>query len=1248
MKDTAQCLRLSTIQQINLAGFNHWQGESLNLPTIALCIRIDGVLDNQALHKAITDVVATQDALRSHYRKLPGIDGLVQEVLTMDETLIAWQIHEAEALLELSSQFASQAHLAQANIAQALVSKVMADSAVENENSSQDERQTTLSCDLFPGENQACHYLVVAMPALSADRGSLTRFTRALAAAYQSDYYVDEDEFIGYPQFSEWLYDMAEDETAEQAHSFWQKHTAAAKEQGLPEFLLKRSHTNHAYCYSNPEDYAPLCESLSPELRQQLVTLAQEKVHMDEDACQDDSDPLESLLLLAWASLLSRHTQTNTVHISWLHDCREDYEELTSSFGLFLRPLPVTLNFPPEASLANTLPRITEHMASMREWQEMAPSDPELLKIFSHFAYEFSAGEGAVKNETFATSSVPATLNFASAALALAQEPFALRLHCQLDMCGEESRKENDLSLQLDYDSTRIDRGAAALLLQQFLCLLKNIASQSSQNLTKYSIIGEQERAWRSALHRSDISNNTLVDSNSNVPKQITHIAQHYPDALALIDDHQRWRYYDLERDSNQLAHALIAKGVDYNSKVAICLERTGNYIVTLLAVLKAGACFIPLEPQQPIGRVRSIVEDAEAFLITATDSVAGVSSDEFFQTFNDGQNWKASRHLILSILVQEYTNPQKNENGASEDYKPSSQLFPKLPPQRIITSKSPAYIIYTSGTTGRPKGVVIEHGQLNHYIAGAVENLELNTLKFNTASLDPLKINKEAVGKDGDSSWRSSWHYGLSSTLVADLGNTMIFPALCTGGCLHILDQATCIQSELLNKRAQQMPLDCMKIVPSHLDALLGSEELDDSISFLPKKRLILGGESCPPKLLQKIRAASLKLSNKQLSNSTLRIFNHYGPTETTVGVLVKELPKEIDQDYDLNSPVSLEQVMPGSHIYVLDSTMQIAATGTVGEVYIGGAQLSSGYLHKPAISAAVMLPDPFANTPGVRMYRSGDLARVQANGDITLLGRRDHQLKIRGYRIESGEIEALLMRHKSVNKALVMVASQGENEQLIAYLTVASDYASHDNAGNEQQTFDRDALITYLKQHVPDYMVPQQFIVLDTMPITANGKVDRKALPAAPLIKTTFIAPRNNLEKLLVNIWQEQLRVDSLGVQHNFFDMGGHSLLAIKISARICRLLQMELAPGIVFEHPSVAQLAEAIIARESAPGKTEATARIRLKLQQMTPEQRAALAAQKKVSGNVSEGEKSESAIDSGKSENKAEVKAENEAV
>jgi len=469
------------------------------------------------------------------------------------------------------------------------------------------------------------------------------------------------------------------------------------------------------------------------------------------------------------------------------------------------------------------------------------------------------------------------------------------------------------------------------------------------------------------------------------------------------------------------------------------------------------------------------------------------------------------------------------------------------------VRAENLAYIVYTSGSTGRPKGVLVEHRQLSNYVHAVRERLAL-----------------DACGS-----------FAMVQPLTVDSCVTAIYPPLLTGGCLHLISEERAADAQALASYFCGHQIDCMKIAPSHLAAL--HQTLEPS-ELMPRERLIIGGE------------ASRRDWGEQLRKlARCSVFNHYGPTETTVGVTTYQVDESVEDVRSITLPIG--KPLPNVRAYVLDHHMQPVPQGVAGDLYIGGKCVARGYLDRPELTAAAFIPDPFGADAGARLYRTGDVARYLADGQIEFLGRQDQQVKVRGFRIELGEIETALREHEGVREAVVAArASAHGDTHLTAYVVAAQGRAP---TGGELRAF--------LKEKLPEYMLPSAYLVLDKLPLTPHGKVDRRALPqpegAARELDAPFVAPRNAVEEVLSEIFAEVLGVGRVGVNDNFFELGGHSLLATRVASRVRKAFQPDLPLRKIFEAPTVGALAEFLVAGEPSPGQLEKTAEMLQRIESLS---------------------------------------------
>jgi amino acid adenylation domain-containing protein len=457
-----------------------------------------------------------------------------------------------------------------------------------------------------------------------------------------------------------------------------------------------------------------------------------------------------------------------------------------------------------------------------------------------------------------------------------------------------------------------------------------------------------------------------------------------------------------------------------------------------------------------------------------------------------------------------------------------------ELNPVGVSEPDALAYVIYTSGSTGRPKGVGGSHRQLLSYISGISERL----------------------------GFTPGASFAMQQTPSVDAPITYLFGALCCGGVLHIISQERSFNAAAIGEYFRRHRIDYFKVAPSYLAALQSHPQPEQ---VLPHRLLLVGGEASRSDWIAEVHALA----------PDCRIVNHYGPTETTCGVLTYEVTPEVSALG--TSTLPLGRPLPNAEIYLLDGYLNPVPIGVPGELYIGGPNLSRGYINRPALTAETFIPHPFSRQPGQRLYRTGDLARYRSDGNIDFLGRRDHQVKIRGFRVELKEIEAVISEHEAVLAVVVLFGSDAMGEsRLTAYVERAPDHV-----------VTSDDLRDFLRTKLPDHMIPSVCVVRDELPRTPQGKIDRQGLATlTPVFGNgrSYVAPRTPVEAKVAELWSQLLLIDQVSAYDNFFDLGGHSLLAIQFITRVRQIWQVELPVRALFKSPIVADVAETIAQLQS----------------------------------------------------------------
>jgi len=651
---------------------------------------------------------------------------------------------------------------------------------------------------------------------------------------------------------------------------------------------------------------------------------------------------------------------------------------------------------------------------------------------------------------------------------------------------------QGNLTFTCEYDTALFDAETIRRLLSHWQTLLVGLVANPATPIANLPLLSQAERQQ------------LLVDWNqtSTGPPQPVPIhrlferqAEKTPAAPALIFGPRQLSYRQLNRQANKLAHQLHTLGIGPEKTVALCLEKGPDMLVGLLATLKAGGAYLPLDPAYPPERLAYMLDDSQAPVLLTQ------------QRLLDRLPPYAGHTICLDAA-----EPASDRSGAEN---PASTVHPD----------NLAYIIYTSGSTGQPKGVMIPHRGLSNYATWATQAYNL------------------AQGRGAP----------VHSSISFDLTITSLFLPLLAGQSVTLLpDDATGLS--LANTLKEQSHFSLVKLTPAHLDML--SQQLTPQEAAGRTHHFIIGGEA--------LKAGSLTFWQTHAPQTTL--INEYGPTETVVGCCIYQIPAGSPP----TDPVPIGRPIANTRLYLLDHRLQPVPVGIPGQLYVGGAGVGRGYLNRPGLTAERFIPDPFSDTPGARLYKTGDLARYRSDGNLEFLGRRDHQIKLRGYRIELGEIEAVLSRHPRLQEAVVTLHQPRPQagQQLVAYVVPV---AGPNPAPGQLKQF--------LQRTLPDYMLPTTFITVDHLPLTPNGKIDRDALPAPDTGGSTpapaHSAPRTPTENRLAQIWADLLGLAQVDIHQNFFELGGDSILNIQMVAR-ANQAGLKLSPHQIFQHPTIAQLA------------------------------------------------------------------------
>jgi amino acid adenylation domain-containing protein len=799
---------------------------------------------------------------------------------------------------------------------------------------------------------------------------------------------------------------------------------------------------------------------------------------------------LYMVLLAAFQVLLGRYTRQDDVVVGTPIAGRVR-PELEGLIGFFINTLALRTDLSGDPSFRDLLARVRETTLDA-----YAHQDVPFEKLVEELAPERSLSRTPLFQVMFALQNAPAAearLGDVRVRLVWSDPGQA---HFDLIVGLEESGDE--LRGGIRYAADLFDAATVERMAGHFRVLLAALAQDPERPLSALPVLGDEER--ERLLSEWSVSGDA-VDSGRTVHAAVEAIAAARPGAEAVVCGSERLTYGELNARANRLARHLRRRGVGPEARVGVLLERTLELPVALLAVLKAGAAYVPLDPSFPPERLGFILADAQAPVLLTREALSGRVEAALAVVFVDGDAARIER----------------------ED---ASDLEPVVGPDHL------AYVIYTSGSTGEPKGSMIPHRAVPGY-AGPYLDLpagaEAETwLQYSSLSWDALTL--------------ELW------TPLLRGARCVLFEAARDGG----------IGIEALGREIAAQRVTTLWMTASLFNAVL--ESAPDALE--PLRVLMTGGEALSQ---PHVRRALERYPR-------LRLVNGYGPSECTVFSSCRVLTSELAA-----GPVPIGRPVGDRRVYVLDGSLQLAPAGIPGELYVGGPAVARGYLGRAGLTAEKFVPDAFG-VPGARLYRTGDRVRWLGSGELEFVGREDQQVKVRGFRIEPGEVEAALLAQPGVREVTVGIHEDAAGEKRLVAWFVPEGEAP---AAAEL----RDAL----RAGMPEYMVPSAFVVLESMPLTRNAKVNRAALPEPQDGgEEEYVAPRNEGEAEIAAIWAEVLGVERVGVRDDFFALGGHSLRATRVVARLQQQLGIEIPVRVVFESPTVEAMARAAAAlvRSGAP--------------------------------------------------------------
>ena len=766
---------------------------------------------------------------------------------------------------------------------------------------------------------------------------------------------------------------------------------------------------------------------------------------------------LAELLFSIYSILLAKYTGQDACIIG-IPTAGRKHPDILKSQGMFVNNLAIKAS----TDLYSTFERILD-----QNKQQIRAGLAHQDYPFYHLIDQKNSSRDASRNPIFDTMFVYQNMGFPnspSKEISLSRYFFDPGFS-KYDLSLEIFEEQNSLKYAFEYSSHLFERETIIRLSRHFTTLISNIHKQPKAPLKSITLLSPDE--YRENVLQFNDTQRAWTQKQT-ILERFTEQVEKGPENTALEFGGQLLTYQQLDKKSSQLASYLIGKGIGTHDVVSIWLPRSQELIVSLMAVLKTGACYLPLDVSTPEERAKFMIEDSDSRVLITESS-------------------KKSLGLGIGNKGLEVLYVDKGAWELKEAYE-----LPKVGLGDL------AYIIYTSGSTGLPKGVMIEHRALINYISWAADTY----------------VRGERV------------HFPLFTSISFDLTITSIFTPLITGNKIVIYpeeENPQVIQNVILEGK-----VEVIKLTPSHLRLIkeIPQEKLKNAHRV---KRLIVGGEILPTVLAEELCS---------LFNQDIEIFNEYGPTEATVGCMIHQYqPQELSRSVPIGIPIQNTQV------YLLDSFLEPVPVGVEGEIFISGEGLARGYIANEKSSAQKFVDNPFIENQ--RMYKTGDMARWLPSGILEFIGRRDQQLKIQGHRVEVSEVERTLLAYPVINEAIV---SSQENKNSEVYLK-----AFYKRNENWQEAFDESSLREFLAKRLPYYMIPAYFIEVEEFPLTQNGKIDYRSLSHLEETNAEVIEPQSYIEQVSVGVWEEVLGKKNIRLQDNFYALGGDSIKAVQIAAKL-----------------------------------------------------------------------------------------------
>lgn len=1037
-----------------------------NVPVI---LRLQGWLNVEALRQSLRDLSARHEILRTRYVMEDGQLRQRIESGQIDLDIRGCVEGEAAAILEAQREAGCAFDLEKGPLFRAVLLRLTDESQI----------------------------LVLNQHHSITDGWSLQLMSRELSAAYESRLESREPNLpqllVQYGDFADWHTRWVTEEVLKSQLPYWRKQL-----EGVACLELPCDHQRPPnYSYRGAATRRRLPNSLNLSLR---------------ELARREGTTLFMTLLAAFQGLMFRYTRQNDVAVGTPIAGRNRIE-IEPLIGFFVNTLVMRTRVEEKWSFRRLLQEVREVALGA-----YAHQDVPFEKLVEELQPRRDLSHTPLFQVLFAVDDTH-NYQFELKGLQTSQiDPE--RMLSKFDLAVTFVEDGDGAALNAVFRSDLFEQATIERLLNHYEGLLHAVVANPEKELSHLSLMTEQER--RQLLEWSAWEREREWTSDSSIVELFERQVQLRPEAIAVTLDEETLSYRELNRRANQLAHYLRSLGAGPDVLIGALLERSIEMVVGLLGILKAGAAYVPVEPNCPKERLAFMIEDASAPIILTLEHLAPLLSQYGARVVSLDTDWAEI-------------------SKAGEENPVHQTAVDHL-----------AYIIYTSGSTGKPKGTMVTHHNVVRLLA-----VTEHWFKF-----------------DSDDVWTLFHSYAF------DFSVWEIWGALLNGGKLVIVPYLVSRSPEAFYELMCEGQVTVLNQTPSAFSSLIAAEQRLGEGKNLSLRLVIFGGEA--------LELHSLKPWFERHGDDKPVLVNMYGITETTVHVTYR--PISLEDAMKSNGSV-IGMAIPDLRVYILDGQMELVPIGVTAEIYVGGVGLARGYLGRAALTAERYIPNPFGEERGERLYRTGDLGRHKPDGEILYEGRSDQQVKVRGYRIELGEIAAVLKEHTAVTEAIVIDRDEGPGKRLVAYVRCNADIGSIE-------------LKEYLRDKLPDYMIPQNLVAIKEFPLTQNGKIDRGALLKLEIPSQqsgSRIPPANELESQISQVWERFLPAEKVGVEDNFFDLGGHSLLATQVVWEL-----KETFPALtlleLFTYPTIRSLARHLTrdnAEQSAADEGTNRAKLRLLL-------------------------------------------------